>query len=418
MSILPLVTITLGVFLLYRLRFFFIASPKRTISLVREALSLPTARRNLSLSLAGTLGVGNIVGVAVGISIGGAGSVFWLLVSSLFSIIIKYAESSLSAELSAEWGILGVFCRLFSRFGKILGAIYSVFCIFLSFVLGSAIQSNAIVGCALELGIMPVISLFLVTAIVILVLIVGRDKIKGISTALVPLASIIYIILCLFAIFSNFRELPRVILGIFKGAFSLDSASGGILGFITSTAIKEGFSRGLMSNEAGAGTSSLANSEGMASPAHAGLLGALEVFFDTVIICTLSALAILTACGDKPSLGGIDAVIGSLGGLLFGAGRHLLLFSVFLFALSSIICWYYYGVKCVRFLGFKVDIPYSALFLLTLYLPLFMNESVLISISDFLLLVLTFLTSLALIKGSDRIRTLSELSGLIPPPRH
>ncbi len=418
MSFLPILIVFTGVYLLFRLRFFFLLRPYLTLKSLLKALSSKQSRRNLALSLAGTLGVGNIVGVALGISIGGAGAVFWLLVSSLFSMTIKYCESSLSADLSGEWGMVGTFRLLFTKYGRYLSVAYAVSIIILSFTLGSSIQVSAIINCAENFQLDSRACVLIVSLVALYVIINGRDRIKGITAYLIPIASVVYIALCVCAIIVGRDRIMPVICDICNNAFLPRSAVGGALGFLSNNALREGFSRGLMSNEAGTGTSSLANSEGGIMPHSAGLIGMVEVFFDTVVICTLSSVAILVSFeGDFSNTGGMEIVLCSLGNLFFGRGEYILLFSVTLFAFSSIICWYYYGVKCVSFLGIKNIWIYSILFTGSFCLSLFLDEFTLIRISDFFLFILTLLTSLVLIKSSDRIKNLSELGGLIKNSR-
>lgn len=414
MSFLPLLIVFTGAYLLFRLRFFFLLHPFLTLKTLIKALSTRTSRRNLALSLAGTLGVGNIVGVALGISIGGSGAVFWLLISSLFSITIKYCESSLSADLSGGWGMVGTFRVLFFKYGKYLSSLYAISIIILSFTLGSSIQVSAIISCSENFKLNSLVCVLIVSVILLYIIINGRERIKGITAYLISIASIAYIALCVYVIVIKLDKVPSVISDICNNAFLPRSAVGGALGFLSNNALREGFSRGLMSNEAGTGTSSLANSEGVRMPHYAGLIGIVEVFFDTVVICTLSSIAILVSFeGDFANTGGMEIVLSSLGRSFFGIGEYVLLFSVTLFAMSSIICWYYYGVKCVVFLGFKHIWIYSILFICSFYLSLVLDEITLVRISDFFLFVLTLLTSFVLIKSSDRIKRLSELGGLI-----
>ena len=418
MSFLPVLVVFVGAYLLIKLRFFFFVHPIATVKAIRIALSTKASRRNLALSLSGTLGVGNIVGVAIGLSIGGAGTVFWLIVSSAFSMTLKYCESALSAEMSTDSGLIGVFRTLFLRYGKYMTAIYSFALILLSLTLGSSIQVSAIINCAARFNIDSLLCVFLVSLFVLFVISRGRRAIKGLTAYLIPVASVVYLTLCFYVIFIRADKVMFVLSSISENAFTSHSVRGGVFGFLSNNAIREGFSRGLMSNEAGTGASSLANSEGIKTSHHAGLIGVVEVFFDTVVVCLLSSFAmLLTFDRDYKGLSGMEIVFSSFGSLFCGMGGYILLFSVTLFAISSIICWYYYGVKCVSFLGVKRVRIYSVIFILSCYFALWIDEITLVRISDFLLLVLTFLTSLVLIKSSDRIKRLSELGGLIRSSR-
>jgi len=194
-----------------------------------------------------------------------------------------------------------------------------------------------------------------------------------------------------------------VIRDILASAFTPTGAAGGIFGILTSRAVSEGFAAGLLSNEAGAGTSSLAHSGvGNTDAARAGSLGIIEVIVDTVVICPLTAFAILL--GDIDAGGGVLA-LGELFAKHIPFGAEALLLSVLAFALSTVICWYYYGSVCREYLfGRRGGIVYFIVFIICLAVGLFTRSGYAVRITNFILLGLTVMTALAIKKGADEIK--------------
>lgn len=413
MIILPILVVGVGFYLLIKTRFFFILHPKRTVRTVFFALKKPSSRRCFWLALAGTLGVGNIFGVAAGIMIGGAGSVFWLLVSALFSMIIKYAEALLSFDSLTEKtaGMHRVIECVFSKAGKPLAGLYCAFCLLLSLFMGASMQGAAVAQAAQSsLGIDFGLCLAVFSALVILGALWGDGIIEKITSYTIPLTTIIYILMSFLVIFINFGSLPQVLSSIVSSAFAPRALGGGALSFFFSRAFYEGFARGTLSNEAGCGTSSFAHtraSEG--TPKEAGLFGMCEVFFDTVVICPLTALVILLSGGaadiyESPMELVYSAFVSSLGEW----SGILLLLSVFTFAYSTVICWFSYGSECTEYLFQKrtpVFIPAFAVFLI---FGAQIKASVLITLTDAVILILSLITLTAIIKKSGRIWELTK----------
>ena len=193
--LLPILVASAGLYLLVRLRFFFICHPIRTMGEFTSALGDRGARRSLCLALAGTLGVGNIFGVAAGIMIGGAGSLFWLFLSSIFAMIIKYAETLLTFDIkTARGGMAEVIRRVFVKCGDLLAPIYAVMTLALSLFIGSAMQSVAVLDVAEgAFSIHPVIGAVILIILLTPVLIGGARKIENITEIVIPLTTIIYI---------------------------------------------------------------------------------------------------------------------------------------------------------------------------------------------------------------------------------
>ena len=414
LTLLPILIVLTGSFLLVKLRFFFIFSPKKTLNCLRRALREKGALSALWLSLAGTLGVGNIVGVAFGIAVGGAGSVFWLFISAFFSSVLKYSECLIStdAKRDGSFGMANVLKKCFRPFSPV----YSALCILLSLTMGTALQAKAMsesAACILGNEKIGVISAFIFTLFTLLALRKGGEKIAKITAYIIPLSTIIYIFLTFSIIFANSSRLLEVIKLIISDAFSIRAGTGGVMAFLTSRGLKEGFSRGLLSNEAGAGTSTLAHAKNCGTPVSSGLVSMLEVFFDTTLLCTLTALAVLLSVDSLDAYSsGIEIIVACFSPLGPPA-LFLLFFSIASFAFSTVICWYYYGKTSLSFLTDKWSGVYLTLFLSSVLSGTFVSSEILIVISDYLLFFLSVLSLFALIKNSDRLRYLSESEGLI-----
>ena len=417
--LIPVIVTVLGLFLLIRLRFFFIRHPLGTLRLLTQTLSTPEARGALGLALAGTLGVGNIFGVAAGIMIGGAGSVFWLVISALFAMIIKYAESvlALADRDGAGGGMHRVLKRQFSDMGTVLSCLYAALCLFLSLLMGSAMQSNAVSDVACNnLDISPVTFAVFFVIIVLIGIIGGAEKIEKIASKLIPLATIIYILSAFSIIIINFSSLPDIILSIIRSAFSTEATLGGGVSSACLLAMREGYCRGILSNEAGAGTSAMAHSRAdTRTAAEAGVCGMCEVFFDSLLLCPLTALAILCAVPDVSAYTTPMSLVSAAFSLTLGEWSVWLLFlAVAVFAYSTVICWYYYGSECMRYLfGNRSVWVFLALFFVFLILGAVASLPYLLFPTDLILLFMCILTSAAILRGTPEIIRLTHSSGLM-----
>lgn len=412
-SILPILVLTVGAYLLYKLNFFFILHPIESLRDFLAASRTPESRRALFLALAGTLGVGNIFGVAAGIIYGGAGSVFWLAVSSVFAAVLKYSECVISFDSLSECGggMHLVLKKSFPLIGKSLAVIYAASCVLLALFMGGAMQSGAVSGAFVAVSDKSALLPSVIFAILVFLgaLNSGR-RVDRITEKVIPLTMLVYILLCLTVIFANFDSLNSVLSRVISDALHPRSAVYGACTFLFSKQFSEGFARGILSNEAGCGTSSLAHTRaGERSPYIAGLSGICEVFFDTSVLCILTAVAILSSGVDCSSYSSPMLLISDTIGAVFGeASRVLLLFSVFAFAYSTVVCWFYYGSVCSSYLlpslGTRVFAP---LFFTFLVFGSSIPSRNLIEITDVLLLILSLLTLSAVIRKRDRIKSLT-----------
>ncbi len=421
-SFLPLLLAFVGSYFLIKLRFFFILHPVRTASRGLRAIMDKRALRSFFLALAGTLGVGNVFGVAFGILIGGAGSLFWLFISMFFAMVIKYSEIVISSDnlyhdTDTHGGFFYVIKVSFVRLGGCLSRLYAFVTLLLSLVLGAALQTDAVFESLGQIIVFPPSYLAVILALITLCAIIGGAKrIEKITAIIIPLTTIIYIFITFSIVLSNIDGIFDVVKEILYSAFSIKSAIGGGVGFLMSVPIQEGFARGILSNEAGAGTSAIAHARsGVLSPSTAGLLGIFEVWFDTGLICMLTGFSILLYIPDFSSFtGGMELIMYSVGNMFGTAGKYTILLCVFAFAFATVICWYYYGSESfVQLFGKKRKAVFLPLFLLFVVYGCFADSYTLVSVTDTLMFLATMLTLSALIKNSDRIKALSESGGIV-----
>ncbi len=418
LSLLPPTMAAAGIFLLFKLKFFFFRHPIRTARTLGRSLSREGAPRALLLSLAGTLGVGNVVGVGFGIIVGGAGSVFWLLVSAAFSAVLKFAESAVAADMreGERGGMMYVIRKSFRGRARLLSYGYALFCLLLALTMGSALQSRAAVEslgaerAGVRLGFAMIFALLVIPAVI-----GGAKKIERVTAIAVPAASVAYVFLTVFVIVLHADRLGMVIADIFRSAFKTRAVAGGVGTYTALGAIREGFCRGLLSNEAGAGTSAMAQARSSSeSAAEVGLSAACEVIADTVVLCMLTALAVLCAV-PRPAeystgMELIRAALSSAGGF----AEPVLCFCISAFAFSTVICWYYYGALSLEFLtGSGKTRGFTAVFVLSVFVGALSPSRLLIELSDVLLFIMCLFSLSAVIKNSDRLLALSEKGGLI-----
>ena len=337
-------------------------------------------------ALAATVGTGNIAGVAGAIAIGGPGAVFWMWISALLGMCTKFSEVTLAVhfrEKNAEGDLVGgpmyYIKNGLKKQWHWLAYLFAAFGVLTVFGTGNATQVNtittAIDSALYNYGVISeqnVSTLNLVIGIILavligLILLGGIKRIGQVAEKLVPFMAVIYIILAIGVVILNYRNIPTVFASIFKGAFSRASVTGGAVGSFFMS-MKKGVSRGIFSNEAGLGTGSIAHAcADTRKPVKQGFFGIFEVFVDTIVICTLTALVIL--CSGVP-VGYGDAAGAELTILGFTStyGSWVSIFTAIAmccFAFSTIIGWGLYGTRCVEFLlGTRANRPFMILYAL------------------------------------------------------
>ncbi len=319
----------------------------------------------VATAMAGTIGTGSIAGIATAIVSGGPGAVFWMWISALLGMITKYSEIVLSLHFrekneKGEW--VGGPMYYIKKGVKIkwlattLAALFAVFTMCACLGTGNATQSNSISGALnLTLGIPEIVTGIVLTIIVGATILGGMKRISSINEKLVPFMAIFFVFCSVLAIIVNFRQVPQAFALIFKEAFNFKAAFGGAAGYGIMTAMRFGFARGVFSNEAGLGSAPIAHAASSAkSPVDQGLWGMFEVSFTTIIICTLSALTILTTgIWETAEISGAPLCIESFNAIIPGIGGIIVTLSTVFFALSTILGWAYYGEVSIQYLTNK-----------------------------------------------------------------
>ena len=328
----------------------------------------------LCTALAATVGTGNLVGVAGAICLGGPGAIFWMWVCAVLGMGLKYAEVTLALSLRCDDVAGGPMFMIQKGMGgkwKGFAYLYALFGLVASFGVGNATQINAVVSSVRSLAdgmgtrLIPrqALGIGMLLAVPLgAVLLGGAKRIASAAEILIPFVSGTYILLCLVCIWIRRDAVGAAFGQIFRGAFSPRALTGGVIGSAFQV-LRVGCARGVFTNEAGMGTASMAHSCAQVShPAEQGLLGIVEVFLDTVVICTLTALVILVSGVDIPY--GTDA-----GGVLSGDAFRAVLgnwSNVFLtgalccFAFATVLGWGLYGARCAHFLfGRELWIPFA-----------------------------------------------------------
>ena len=372
-AITPVLLLLSGLYFSFKLGFFYVRHPIKIIKsmLQKQKKGGISPFRAVTLALAGTLGVGNIAGVASSIAIGGFGSVFWMWVSALVAMVLKYAEIVLAIAHrrvedgeyrgGASYYIEDFFALSKKRaLGRIFGGFFAILCVINAITMGCMIQSNA-VSTSFEgvFNIKPWIVGAIVAILSVIVISGNARWISAFSEKTVPIMTLGYILLSVAVLAARHELIGDAFAVIFKDAFTPDSAAGGILGFFISRGLKAGCMRGLMSNEAGCGTAPTAHAAAECkSPAAQGCWGIFEVFVDTILLCTLTALVIIVAVidngeimalGDNPMMMAIKAYSTVLGSW----SEHYMALSVLLFAFATMICWAHYGKESILYLTKK-----------------------------------------------------------------
>lgn len=355
-------------------------------------------------ALAATVGTGNIAGVAGAIAIGGPGAVFWMWISALLGMCTKFSEVTLAVhfrEVNEDGEYVGgpmyYIKNGLAKHWHFLAYLFAAFGVLTVFGTGNATQVNTIttaIDSALfnynVIGEGSVKTLNLIIGIVLAILIAlillgGIKRIGQVTERLVPFMAVLYILLALGIIVLNIGHIPAVFASIFKGAFSPASVTGGAVGSFFMS-MKKGVSRGIFSNEAGLGTGSIAHAcADTRKPAKQGFFGIFEVFVDTIVICTLTALVILcsgvpvgygAAAGAELTISGFTAVYGNWVSIFTAVAMCC-------FAFSTIIGWGLYGARCIEFLfGTRVNKPFMLVYSLVAIVGATMDLGLMWSIAE------------------------------------
>ena len=327
-----------------------------------------SAYQALCTALAATVGTGNLAGVAGAIAVGGPGSIFWMWICGILGMVTKYAEATLAVRYrvrtpEGEW-VGGPMYMIQNGMGKRwtwLAAVYCFFGVVAAFGVGNATQVNAVVAginsALLAVGLQESVTVNMGIGIVLAVLVArmlsgGAKRIGTIAEKLVPFAAIAYLFLAVGVLVARAEAVPAAFSMIFHGDFSPKAVTGGIIGS-TFCALRTGASRGVFTNEAGMGTASIAHAAAeVEHPAEQGLMGVMEVFLDTIVICTVTALVILCSGVDIPYGEDVGAVLtADAFSLVYGNWVCIpIALALCCFAVATILGWGLYGTRCAQFL--------------------------------------------------------------------
>lgn len=377
------------------------------------------SRKALALALAGTLGIGNIAGVASAVSLGGPGAVFWMLLSSFAAMLLKYAET-VCAMLHRKRDGAGWHGGAMYYLPRWAAILFSLLCLACSFTVGNGMQVSAAASVTREVtGANGLWAGIIMAGLLLLVLLTGKRRLFDLAAALVPFMTAGYLLLCLAVLVKKGSALPGVLREIAVCAFCPKAVVGGTVGYTLFGAIRYGFTRGLVSNEAGCGTAPIAHAGNGESPVRQGCMGIAEVFIDTTLLCSLTALTVLLSAAPRPGeedgmaivLRGFRAALGE------GAG-WLLLPAVFLFGFAAAVCWSYYGSECIHYLcpdpakEKTVCRLYCFLYAIAALPFAILPAGAIFAATDFLLTVMTLLHLFFLLRRRREILHETHIAGL------
>ena len=339
-------------------------------------------------ALAASIGTGNIAGVSGAIAIGGPGAIFWMWISALLGMCTKFAEVTLAIQYrerntKGDWvgGPMYYITKGLGKNWKWLACLFAAFGALASFGIGNMTQINTIAGTIntaidgffqttdSEKTIIALSVSIICALICAFVLLGGIQRLADVCALLVPVMAVIYIIASLVVILVNVSGIPAAFTAIFEGAFNPASVAGGLAGVGIKTAITKGVGRGIFSNEAGLGSAPIAHAAAdVDHPVKQGIYGVFEVFMDTIVVCTMTALVVLLGVGVQNIGYGTDigASLTIMGfESVFGTGFPAVAVAICLslFALSTVLTWALYGTRCVEYLfGFKASKVYQVIF--------------------------------------------------------
>jgi AGCS family alanine or glycine:cation symporter len=416
---LPLVVLWLvagAVFFTFRMGFINFRGFRHAVNVTRGKYSNPNDAgevshfQALTTALSATVGLGNIAGVAIAVSVGGPGATFWMIVAGLFGMTAKFTEVTLGQqyrEVRPDGRLMGGAMQYlskglaeigWSRLGKVLAILFAILCIGGSFGGGNAFQVNQSMHAISEtvplLRQYPWVYGLLMAVLVGIVIIGGIRRIAQVADKIVPLMAIVYVSAALFIILANAEHIPGALGAIVRGAFTPEAGYGGLIGVLVT-----GFRRAAFSNEAGSGSAAIAHSAARTPyPVREGIVALLEPFIDTVVICTMTALVIvITGAYNNPDYEALRAATNGAGLTSRAMGEHISWFpyvlslSVLLFAYSTMISWSYYGERCWAWLfGDRTSRIYQVLFVINVFLGSVVTSQNVLDFGDLMILGMAF----------------------------
>ena len=401
-----------GIFLTIRLRFL----PWRNLGYALHSVLSKEARTTkrgtgdvspfsaLMTALAATIGTGNIIGVATAMFAGGPGALVWMWISACFGLTskfsecmlaIKYRETNEKGEMSG--GPMYTMKNAFKNkaFGHSMGFLFALFTVLASFGIGNMTQANSISGSLTEtFGVPSWITGIALTVLALIIILGGITSISKVSSVVVPVMAIFYVIAGLIVICGNITNVPHGLYLIFGMAFHPQAIGGGVLGTITVSvmnSLRYGVARGVFSNEAGLGSAAITAAAATTDdPVRQGYINMTGTFFDTIVVCTITGLSIAasgvlgtTNAAGEP-LQGIQLTMAAFGSVLGPVGSYLVAIGIILFAFSTILGWEYHGEKAFEYLfkSHRFNIIYRVIFSLVVYVGATQTLDLVRNISD------------------------------------
>ncbi len=388
-----------GLVMTIRTRFVQVRKLGASFRFVGRSITAPTDGvspfQAVCTALAATVGTGNIAGVAGALALGGPGAVFWMWVSAFLGMATKYAEVVLAMayrrKSGEHWQGGAMYCIRDGMGKPGLAALFAVFTVLASFGMGNMAQVNTIAASVrTALPNLRPEPLLLCTGMAVSVLVVlvttgGARRIGTVMERLVPVVAVAYLFGSAAVLASHWERIPLAFSAIFRGAFSPKALLGGGAGIGLRQAMRWGISRGVFSNEAGLGSAPMAHASAEAKPEEQGLMGIFEVFLDTIVLCTLTALTILVSGVPIPygEAAGVELAAAALETVFGGSAAGLLSVCVTLLALATLISWQLYGARCAAFLfGGRGEAVYRLLYAAVILLGATMELSAAWTVSE------------------------------------
>ncbi len=433
LSFVPFFLLGTGIFYIIRLRGFYLCHPIRCLRILGQRRDSDgiSPFRALTVALAGTLGVGNIVGVASALYLGGPGALFWMLISALVAMVLKYAEITLAmrhrrpavqsaSTPSVAQPLLGgapyymedeLSARGHPRLGRMMAVVFAFLCLVNAVTMGGILQINAVAGAMASAFSVPPLLVGAVVAVLCVITVRGGAKrISALTEALVPIMTVGFLLACLAVIFLRRERIPDALGTVWQDVCHPRGVGGGVGGFLLSRGVRYGVMRGLVSNEAGCGTAPMAHASATGSlPAEQGVFGLVEVFVDTVLLCSVTALAILVS-DSGPTAYGEDAVHtaeAAFSSVLGDWAGGFFALAILFFGVATVLCWSHYGLVALRTLTNRRggQTVFLTIFAVSLLFGAIAAPGLAWRLADFAIALMTFLNLLALMLMHREVKT-------------
>ena len=414
---LPIIIFCAGGYLLFKYGSFIFTKPKsiaRVLTRKNEKSGISPFKTAM-LALASTLGVGNIVGVSTAIFSGGPGAVFWLTLSAVMAMPLKYGEVVLAMKYRTKKGDEyrggAMYYMRDCLKNKTLSFVFAFLCIVNAFTVGNVVQINAVTESFESFfSVKPIYIGFILSVVIFLSICKGTKRISEITSKVIPLSTLVYVLLSAYILLINTDRLYDIAKLIISEAFNVKAALGGVGGYSIIRALRYGVARGIMSNEAGSGTSPIAHAKSnLKSPAEQGFWGIFEVFADTVVMCNLTAFVVLLSYGDgvvRKGLSGMALVLYSYTKYAGNFAGYIIVISVLLFAYATVVCQGFYGRECTYYLTEKkrnINL-YTMLFCALVIYGSVVSSDLLWSFTDFNISLMTVINTSCILIASGEIK--------------